>query len=114
VLHRLGDDDKRLVFRRVNEALRPDGIFACAEQVAGPSLALDDLYHRSWVEQVRDAGVDGAQIDQALESMVYDHPATVPDQLVWMVDAGLRDVDCFFKDYRYAVLGGWAAPSTGP
>lgn len=108
VLHRLLDDDKRLVFRRLREVMRRDGLFVSAEQVAGPSLALDDLYHRTWMEQARDAGADDAEIDESVQQMVYDHPATLPDLLAWLVEVGFRDVDCFYKDYRFAVLGGWS------
>lgn len=107
-LHRLVDEDKRLVFRRLREVLRPDGVFVSAEQVAGPSLALDDLYHRTWMERARDAGADEAEAEAAVQQMVFDHPATLPDLLAWLVEVGFRDVDCFYKDYRLVVLGGWS------
>lgn len=107
-LHRMADDDKELVLHRVNGVLAPDGIFVAAEQVAGPSLHLDHLYYRAWVDAVTAAGADAADVDDAVQQMVFDHPATVADELTLMTRAGLRDVDCFFKEYGYAVLGGWS------
>jgi tRNA (cmo5U34)-methyltransferase len=38
--------------------------------------------------------------------MRHDRPASVADQCRWLADAGLADVDCFFKEWRFAVFGG--------
>ena len=42
--------------------------------------------------------------------MRHDRPATVADQCRWLADAGLVDVDCFYKAWRFAVFGGRRRP----
>ena len=42
------------------------------------------------------------------ERMRHDRPATVADQCRWLAEAGLVDVDCYFKEWRFAVFGGRA------
>ena len=42
--------------------------------------------------------------------MLHDRCATVEDQLDWMREAGLRQVDCTFKAWRFAVLTGRNVP----
>ncbi len=108
-LHRLLDEDKQAVFARVHELLAPDGLFVAAEHVAGPSLHLDDLYHQLWLQELREGGVPAEMVEAAVGDMVYDHPATVTEQQAWMASAGFRDVDCFVKQYRFAVIGGWSS-----
>lgn len=108
-LHKLLDEDKRDVIAKVRQVLAPDGIFVVADYVAGPSLHLDDLYHQLWLRQLRQLGVPPQDVEAAVHEMVFDHPAPVEDQLSWMTAAGMRDVDCFFKQLRFAVIGGWCA-----
>ena len=73
-IHHLTHEAKRDLFGRIFAALRPGGTFVNAEQVAGPTPALDGLYKKLWLQQVR--------------------------------EAGFADVDCWFKDNRFAVLAG--------
>lgn len=107
-LHHLTDDDKELVYRRVHGALVSDGIFVAAEQVAGPTLHLDDLYHHRWMASVAVTAGRG-DLDEVLQRMVFEHPSPVADLVDMMTVAGFRDVDCFVKDHRFAVLGGWCS-----
>ncbi len=109
VLHKLVDEAKRDVFAKVHQVLAPDGVFVVADYVAGPSLHLDDLYHQLWLRQLRQEDVPPQDVEAAVQEMVFDHPAPVDDQLSWMTAEGMRDVDCFFKQLRFAVIGGWCA-----
>lgn len=110
-VHRLADDEKRALFEKVEQVLVPDGVFVLVEEVSGPTLALDDFYHRAWLDDVRANGTNDEVVEAALGAMVYAHPATVTDQLSWLKQAGFRDVDCFSKRYGFAVFGGWKEPS---
>jgi tRNA (cmo5U34)-methyltransferase len=38
--------------------------------------------------------------------MSHDRLASVEDQLAWLRDARFSDVDCLFKQYRFAVIAG--------
>jgi len=105
-IHHLEDEDKRKLFTRIVTALKPGGIFINAEQVAGPTPHLEETYKRLWLEQVRAAGATEQQIKDSLYRQAEDRSSSVEDQLQWMREAGFLDVDCWFKDNRFAVLSG--------
>ncbi|SCL13248.1 tRNA (cmo5U34)-methyltransferase [Micromonospora rhizosphaerae] len=105
-IHHLDDDGKRALYRRAAEALVPGGVFVNAEQVAGPTPALDRRYDEVWVAQVTELGSDDAELAAARERMRHDRPAPVAEQCGWLIEAGLIDVDCFFKAWRFAAFGG--------
>ncbi|MCM0676744.1 class I SAM-dependent methyltransferase [Micromonospora phytophila] len=105
-IHHLDDAGKRGLYRRVPAALAPGGVFVNAEQVAGPTPALDRRYHQVWLERIAALGADADEIAASLGRMAYDRPAPVAEQCRWLAEAGLVDVDCFFKEWRFAVFGG--------
>jgi ubiquinone/menaquinone biosynthesis C-methylase UbiE len=107
-IHHLADDEKRDLYRRIRGALKPDGLFVNAEQVAGSNAVTDERYSRIWLEQVRQLGVSERAIAKARDRMSYDKCASVSSQLQWLTDVGFSDVDCSFKSWRFAVFSGRA------
>jgi len=105
-IHHLDDADKRTVFKKAHASLKPNGVFVNAEQVAGPTPALEARYKTLWLEQVRAAGATEQQIEASLYRQQEDRCATVADQLLWLREAGFADADCWFKDNRFAVMAG--------
>jgi tRNA (cmo5U34)-methyltransferase len=105
-IHHLEHEGKRKLFARLVAALKPGGIFINAEQVAGPTPHLEEVYKRLWLEQVRAAGATEQQIADSLYRQADDRSAPVEEQLQWMRAVGFLDVDCWFKDNRFAVLSG--------
>ncbi|MFJ1538170.1 class I SAM-dependent methyltransferase [Micromonospora chalcea] len=105
-IHHLDDEGKRALYRRAADALAPGGVFVNAEQVAGPTPALDRRYDEVWTARITELGSGAEEIAGARERMRHDRPATVADQCRWLTEAGLVDVDCFFKEWRFAVFGG--------
>jgi tRNA (cmo5U34)-methyltransferase len=103
-IHHLDHDGKRRLFARIHDQLRAGGVFVNAEQVAGPTTRLTDHYLRWHEEQARRAGSDDAEWSGALERMAHDVCASVEEQLRWLGDAGFTDVDCLFRDHRFAVM----------
>jgi tRNA (cmo5U34)-methyltransferase len=105
-VHHLDDAAKQLLFARILSALRPGGVFINADQVLGPTPELEARYKALWLQQVREAGATPQQIADSLYRQQDDRCASVEDQLHWMRNAGFADVDCWFKDNRFAVLAG--------
>ena len=105
-IHHLDDRSKKELFDRIFVALRHGGVFINAEQVAGPTTTLDEVYQRLWLQQVREAGATPDQIADSLYRQQDDRCSSVEDQLDWMRASGFTDVDCWFKDNRFAVLAG--------
>ena len=105
-IHHLDDEGKRAVFRKAYNALLPNGVFVNAEQVAGPTPALEERYKSLWLEQVRAAGATEQQVNESLYRQQEDRCASVEDQLLWLRQAGFADADCWYKQNRFAVLAG--------
>jgi tRNA (cmo5U34)-methyltransferase len=105
-IHHLDDGAKRALFARIFEALRPSGLFVNAEQVLGPTPAAEARYRRLWDQQVLASGVDRLEYERAVQRMLHDRCATLADQLEWMREAGFTEVDCAFKQWRFAVYFG--------
>ena len=107
-IHHLEHPVKQALFSRIRDVLVPGGLFVNAEQVLGPTPEAEDRYARHWLKTVRALGVPEDEIDKVQARMLHDRCATVADQLAWMGAAGLVEVDCVFKSWRFAVLSGRA------
>lgn len=107
-IHHLDDRGKADLYSRVASVLDPGGVFVNAEQVAGPTPAVDQLYDAMWERDARVLGSDERELTAARERMAFDRPATVAAQLDWLVRAGLQNVCSPYQNLRFAVLVGWA------
>ncbi|MFG2052206.1 class I SAM-dependent methyltransferase [Micromonospora sp. NPDC048935] len=107
-IHHLDDAGKQALYRRAAAALAPGGVFVNAEQVAGPTPELERRYDEVWMERIAELGASPEEIAGSRGRMRHDLPATVTDQCRWLAEAGLVDVDCYFKEWRFAVFGGRA------
>ena len=105
-IHHLNDDAKRTLFSKIRNVLLPGGVFVNAEQVLGPTSALDEQYRRDWLQKVKALGATEQEISDSLYRQQEDRCASVEDQMTWMRAAGFNDVDCWFKDGRFATLAG--------
>lgn len=105
-IHHLEQETKQQLFRAVLDVLLPGGVFINAEQVLGPTPVLETRYRELWLQQVRALGTTEQELAASLYRQQEDRCATVEEQLGWMRTAGFRDVDCWFKDGRFAVLAG--------
>jgi tRNA (cmo5U34)-methyltransferase len=105
-IHHVEDAEKRTLFHKVFAALKPNGVFINADQVAGPTPALEARYKQLWLEQARAHGATEQQIADSLYRQQEDRCAPVADQLTWLNEAGFIDVDCWYKDNRFAVMAG--------
>jgi tRNA (cmo5U34)-methyltransferase len=105
-IHHVEDPLKRRLFAQVHERLAPGGVFVNAEQVAGPTARLDELYERWHRTRSAELGTTAQEWAEAEQRMSYDQLAMLDAQLAWLRDAGFEDVDCLFKQYAFAVIVG--------
>lgn len=89
-LHHLDDTRKRSLFAEVADRLSPGGVLANLDIVASPTPAL----HARWREEM------GSQDDPS------DLLSSLGDQLGWLREAGLDDVDCIWKWRSLALMRG--------
>ncbi len=105
-IHHLQDDAKRTLFEAIRNVLLPGGVFVNAEQVLGSTSGLEERYKEDWLHKVEELGATEQEISDSLFRQQEDHCASVEDQMIWMRAAGFTDVDCWFKDGRFATLAG--------
>lgn len=103
-IHHLEDDDKRALFGRVHEVLRPGGVFVNAEQTLGPTAELAKLYVENWERQCHELEASDEEIAASVERRRHDRCADVESQLQWLRAAGFASADCLYKYWEMAVL----------
>ena len=105
-IHHLTDLDKQRLYQRVYDALKPGGLFINADQVLGKTPELEEYYQQQWLKLVRAAGVSKLDLQAAQHRMTFDRPSTLDAQLQWLEAIGFDRVDCWYKNFRFAVFGG--------
>ena len=105
-IHHLAEPDKWRLFRKCHAHLTAGGIFINADQVLGDTEEIDKIYRRRWVEQVTANGITAAELQAAQARMAEDRMSTLAWQLAALRDSGFRDVNCWYKNYSFAVYSG--------
>jgi SAM-dependent methyltransferase len=90
-IHHLQHERKQTLFGEIAQLLRPGGVFANLEVVQCATDALQEEFYR----RIERPGGDP-----------QDVLAGVEEQLAWMRDAGLADVDCAWRWRGFALLVG--------
>ena len=102
-IHHLCDNDKKKLFEKIQNCLEPNGIFINADQVLGESNEIEKIYQRNWLEEVTHNGVTDKALTEALDRMKEDKMAPLSKQLKWLEQCGFSEVNCWYKNYRFAV-----------
>ncbi|MBN3880302.1 MULTISPECIES: class I SAM-dependent methyltransferase [unclassified Nostoc] len=106
-IHHLSDIDKELLYQRIYDVLNPGGIFINADQVLGKTPDLEQLYRQHWLDSVRAKNISEEDLKAAQKRMEYDRMATLDIQLSCLEAAGFQNVDCWYKNFSFAVFGGY-------
>lgn len=105
-IHHLAHADKKKLFKTIHQLLNEGGIFINADQVKGHTDQADVYYRQRWLESIRASGLSEEAINASIERRKLDINATAADQMKWMDQAGLTDVDCMYKYLDFAVFYG--------
>jgi tRNA (cmo5U34)-methyltransferase len=105
-IHHLPDQEKKSLYKKVFEALNPEGIFINADLVKGETDNIDRRYQDNWLRWIERAGLQKTELCGILDRMRYDRPSTLTLTLQWLQEAGFRDVDCSYKYYNFSVVSG--------
>lgn len=108
-IHHLDPADQARTYLDARQRLAPGGVFINAEQLAGPSAALETHYVERELVHARAAGFTAEAEEQARVRWSVDRHVPLETQLQWMNEAGFDAVDCVMKSWRFAVLCGWIA-----
>ena len=109
-LHNLRDFKRiREIYGDIRAHLKPGGAFVNADLINAPTAALHQRYDRVATARRHREGA----VAEDLAAMVRQRrrppaTATLDQHLTALKAAGFKDVDCFWKELRRAVFGGYA------
>lgn len=115
-IHHLTDAGKRRVYWEVFRRLKPGGIFVHGDAVWPQDRRLKERDDRMWAAYIRGRLKDATGNDKPVEEVLAwidetrkaegDRPASLENQLFWLREAGFSGVDCWWKNFGFAVFGG--------
>jgi len=114
-IHHLADERKRSLFAEIAGLLAPGALFINVEHVASASPWIERFFDELLVDSLTEhqAHAGFAPSRAQVEHDYHRRPdksanilAPVERQCAWLREAGLVDVDCFFKYFELAVFGG--------
>jgi tRNA (cmo5U34)-methyltransferase len=107
--HVASRDDKRALYRRVREALRPGGVLAIADATVQEHGRAHDWVYEVWAAHMAAHGIPRAEADQLFANWAKEdtyQPLHV--ELSLLADAGFESPECFWKHGPMSVYGGFA------
>jgi tRNA (cmo5U34)-methyltransferase len=115
-LHNLRDF-KRIskIYREIREHLKSGGVFLNLDLVNAPTAELEERYAGVAAARRQREGAAGEDIEAMVrrggrppaETATGPFPASLDQHLAALTEAGFRDVDCFWKELRRALVGGY-------
>ncbi len=103
-IHHLQDDEKRALFAKIEQWLKPNSFFCFSDQFKGET---DSIYQRHIVNWKRDSLAQGATTDEWDQWMQHqadhDFHATLADQSRWLTEQSFH-VDCVWRYLLWTVL----------
>ncbi|MBK8191055.1 MAG: class I SAM-dependent methyltransferase [Vampirovibrionales bacterium] len=105
-------EQKKALYAAIARWLRPGGLFRCADGCLGVPHAIYELHTRHWTSAALAQGASQTEVDLWLaHEQNFDHFEPLVSHLDWLEAAGLRDVDCYWRKYLWAVFGAGRAAS---
>lgn len=105
-IHHLTFKEKQDLFKTIFAHLNTGGIFINADQVLGETEEIEKIYRSKWIEQVKAKGTTDEELNAALERMKEDQMSPLTSQIQWLIESGFSNVNCWYKNYSFAVYSG--------
>jgi len=108
-LHHLADDeDKKMFYRKIYNALTDNGIFYNADVVLGSNNHLQDLYMAKWkIFMEKTVSLDEIEKKWMVKYKAEDRPTSLINHIDWLKEIGFKNIDVVWKYYNYCVYGGY-------
>ncbi|HEY7489724.1 MAG TPA: class I SAM-dependent methyltransferase [Candidatus Tectomicrobia bacterium] len=115
-LHNLRDFRRiSAIYGDIRAQLKPGGVFLNFDLVKAPSLALQQCYGRVIEARRQREDTPRVDLDAAVQhasqtpahGQTHGFPASLDEHLAALKAAGFVEVDCFWKDLRNAIYGGY-------
>ena len=114
-IHHLTNERKSALYGELIPLLNPGAMFINVEHVASASAWVESVWNTAMIDSLADyherqrTGQSRIMIAREYElrpDRDANLLASVETQLTWLRQAGFSDVDCFFKYFELAVIGG--------
>ncbi len=116
-VHHLDGEQKRALFRTIAKRTSGRGALLIADLVLPKRAQSRSLFAATWDQAASEAADARRSAAYALFEAEhwnyyrfpddFDKPSPLPDQLVWLTEAGFHDVDCFWLSAGHAIYGGY-------
>lgn len=103
-VHRQVSAEKRALFSRIYDSLRPGGSFVLCDLMSEKDIESQRGADTAWDAYVRSASSTTKEAEHVLNRSRYDEIDSVEDQMQWLKDTGFSAVDCPFKILHFASL----------
>lgn len=120
-VHHLDGTEKQAMFKAIASRLSSRGAFLIADLVLHQREEARRLFAATYDAATRSESIEQTGSTDLYEQLVahewnyyakpdpYDKPSPLFDQLMWLREAGLAEVDCFWLQAGHAVYGGYKA-----
>ncbi len=105
-IHHLTDKEKQELYKKIYEMLKPNGIFINADQVRGSTEYTEQTYKKQDETHLKKQDIPEEEKEILRNRRKLDKPATLKDTLQWYEEIGYKNVDIYYKYYRYIVIAG--------
>lgn len=104
-LHHCGNKEKRVLFRKIYDALKKGGIFSYSDLMISKTNPDHPGMLAQWSEFVNTNYPDGEKWEWVMEHYdAYDKPTDYQLQIEWLKDAGFADIRIPFKEGYWIFL----------
>ncbi|MCF6348294.1 MAG: class I SAM-dependent methyltransferase [Flavobacteriaceae bacterium] len=98
-LHHCDSEEKKVLFKEINRSLKKGGIFSCTDLMISKDSPKHSKLLEDWKVFVDSNFPDGKKWDWLMEHYnEFDKPDDFKDQIVWLQDAGFRNIEITTKE----------------
>ena len=105
-IHHITDEEKKVLYKRIYNFLRTGGVFINADQVCGATEYTEEIYKKEDASHLNRQNIPEKEKDILRQRRLLDKPAKLLDTIQWYEDIGYKNVDVYYKYYRYFVIAG--------
>lgn len=105
-IHHLTDKEKQILYKKIYQVLNPNGIFINADQVKGSTEQIEKKYKEQDETHLTKQNMPEEEKEILRNRRKLDKPATLQDTMKWYEEIGYKNIDIYYKYYRYFVIVG--------
>jgi len=106
--HLANDEDKKMFYEKIYNALTDNGVFYNADMVLGSNSHLQDLYMAKWKTFMgRNVSLDEIENKWIEQYKAEDRPASLMINIDLLKETGFKNIDVIWKYYNFCVYGGY-------